>query len=332
MIGLLEEARHRSEYTQILASLYCFTLAVTYVAALYLLVPKKVRKLSRDHAQHIKYRVIASLIASIGAILSYPILFCAKADDSATATFSTLHVMFSTKHSLGCLIHTIILYLGPIVAGLLYVFDEREAALTRARSRGEKKPEASFPKVVFRRTILPTLLSFINPIKPEDRWTSIRNFLVAPWTEEIVFRGCMLSALLGSGMSPAKVVMISPLFFGVAHAHHAWTRLSNGERIQSVLFVTAFQFTYTSLFGAYAAYATFRTGSVFGPFLSHAYCNFMGLPDFNFIYPRHPMYPHRKILLAAFFVGVFGFKWGFSSDRLLPKPAVLPTLIHGDSL
>jgi prenyl protein peptidase len=328
----VEKARHRDGYTEMLAYIYCFGLALAYVAALYLFVPKKVRKLSRDHARHIKFRVFASLVVTSGAVLSYPIFFCAKADDSSSATFAVADVMLSVRHSLGPLAHTIVLYLGPIVAWILIVSDEREAALARSQARGINKPPASFLKVLFRRSFRPTLLTFINPITPEERWKSIRNLIVAPWTEELVFRGCMMSALLGSGMSPMKAALVSPLFFGVAHAHHAWTRVSRGERLQPVLFATAFQLAYTSLFGAYAAHAFYRSGSVTAVTLSHAYCNFMGLPDFNFVQPQHPMYRYRRLLLASFMAGVFGFKWGFSSDRFLPLPAVLASAVYGDRL
>jgi len=241
-----------------------------------------------------------------------------------------MEIMFSFHaHCLGPLILSIVLYLGPIVASLLYTWDEREAAIARVQARGVKKSPAPFLKVLFRTTILPVLLTFINPIAPEERWKSIRNLIVAPWTEELVFRGCMMSALLGSGMSPVKASLVCPLFFGVAHAHHAWTRLSNGERLPPVLFATVFQLAYTSLFGAYAAFAFYRTGSVTAVTLSHAYCNFMGLPDFNFVEPHHPMYRYRLILLASFVTGVFGFKWGCSGDKFLPYPAVLGAAVQG---
>ena len=332
--GLLEKARHRDGYSQQLACLYCFSLSVAYVAAMYLLVPKRVRKLNRNHARHIKFRVLASLVVSTAAMVSYPWLFCAKADDKSGATFSVSDIMLTVdiRRSLGPLAHTIVLYLGPIVEWLLYVSDEREAAIARGQARGVVKPPASFVKVLFRLTFRPTLLTFINPVSPEERWISIRNLIVAPWTEELVFRGCMMSALIGSGMSPVKAGLISPLFFGVAHAHHAWTRVSNGERLPPVLVATAFQLAYTSLFGAYAAFAFYRSGSVTAVTLSHVYCNLMGLPDFNFVQPHHPMYRYRSILLASFVVGVFGFKWGFSSDRFLPFPPVLATAVHGGRL
>lgn len=318
---------HRSNYSRFFAILYCLALASAYVGALYILVPSKVRKLDRDHFRHIQYRIFASLFVSAGAVASYPFLFCASIApvDESTNTFSLSDHVFRPRlrSVVGVLTHTMILYFGSILAGFLQVSDYRNAA----RARGQKT--GTLPEESFRRMINPTLQPFVNPSSPEERWILIRNLIVAPWTEEVVFRGCIVPALLGSGMSPLRVALVSPFCFGVAHVHHAMTRLSKGERLQPVILMTAFQFVYTSLFGSYAAYAFVRTGSVPAVALSHAFCNWMGLPDFNFVQPTHPMYPHRRVLLAAFVFGVFGFKWGFSSGLLLPLPSQLPAAVHG---
>jgi prenyl protein peptidase len=39
-----------------------------------------------------------------------------------------------------------------------------------------------------------------------------------------------------------------------------------------------FQFTYTSLFGFFAAFVFVRTGNVYTCMLAHTFCNWMGLP------------------------------------------------------
>jgi prenyl protein peptidase len=41
-----------------------------------------------------------------------------------------------------------------------------------------------------------------------------------------------------------------------------------------------FQFTYTSLFGFFAAFVYVRTGNVYTCMLAHTFCNWMGLPRF----------------------------------------------------
>jgi hypothetical protein len=69
-------------------------------------------------------------------------------------------------------------------------------------------------------------------VDPDERWGAVRNLVVGPVFEEIVFRGCMLPLLLhsgsgsgdgatsSSGWSMVAVVWGGPLVFGVAHAHH----------------------------------------------------------------------------------------------------------------
>ncbi|XP_032977628.1 CAAX prenyl protease 2 isoform X3 [Rhinolophus ferrumequinum] len=54
------------------------------------------------------------------------------------------------------------------------------------------------------------------------RW--LRNQVIAPLTEELVFRACMLPMLAPcTGLGPA--VFTCPLFFGVAHFHHIFEQL-----------------------------------------------------------------------------------------------------------
>jgi prenyl protein peptidase len=50
----------------------------------------------------------------------------------------------------------------------------------------------------------------------------------APVLEEIVFRGCMIPTLLAARWSPLTVIFTVPLFFGIAHIHHAIISIHNG--------------------------------------------------------------------------------------------------------
>lgn len=94
-------------------------------------------------------------------------------------------------------------------------------------------------------------------------------------------------------------------FRSKAHAHHAWEVYKKGGRtteslIRAVVSAgellstisalaenwipifptsTGFQFTYTTLFGSYAAYLFICTGSIFPSITSHVFCNVMGLPN-----------------------------------------------------
>ncbi|XP_069750113.1 CAAX prenyl protease 2 isoform X4 [Narcine bancroftii] len=89
------------------------------------------------------------------------------------------------------------------------------------------------------------------------RW--MRNQVVAPLTEELVFRACMLPMLVPcTGLS--RAIVTCPLFFGVAHFHHVIELLKFRQGTVMGIFLSAvFQFSYTAVFGAYTAFIFIRT-------------------------------------------------------------------------
>ncbi|KAG0717786.1 CAAX prenyl protease 2 [Chionoecetes opilio] len=64
-----------------------------------------------------------------------------------------------------------------------------------------------------------------------------RNQLVAPFSEEFTFRACMLPILLQC-LTPGKAIFVAPLFFGVAHLHHAVDRLRAGITLPAVILIS----------------------------------------------------------------------------------------------
>ncbi|XP_033612686.1 CAAX prenyl protease 2 isoform X4 [Fukomys damarensis] len=68
------------------------------------------------------------------------------------------------------------------------------------------------------------------------RW--LRNQVIAPLTEELVFRACMLPMLAPcTGLGPA--VFTCPLFFGVAHFHHIIEQLRFSQSSVGSIFLSA---------------------------------------------------------------------------------------------
>ena len=55
----------------------------------------------------------------------------------------------------------------------------------------------------------------------------IRNYIVAPCSEELVFRACTLALLLQC-TEPFRAVFMCPLFFGAAHLHHMLEQIRFG--------------------------------------------------------------------------------------------------------
>ncbi|KAK9808213.1 hypothetical protein WJX73_009523 [Symbiochloris irregularis] len=85
--------------------------------------------------------------------------------------------------------------------------------------------------------------------------TAWRALVVAPVTEEFVFRACMLPLLLMQGHSAVRAVLLTPLFFATAHLHHLRElTLHQGLAWKPALCIVAVQFGVTVLFGWYHAY------------------------------------------------------------------------------
>lgn len=121
-----------------------------------------------------------------------------------------------------------------------------------------------------------------------DSWIGYRNLVIAPASEEWVFRALAIPLFLLAKTSPTRIVFTTPLVFGLAHLHHLaeflQARTQVGRRtpppqawIQGIL-RSMFQFTYTSLFGFFAAFVFLRTGNVWAAIATHSFCNHMGVP------------------------------------------------------
>jgi len=110
----------------------------------------------------------------------------------------------------------------------------------------------------------------------------LRNYFVAPFSEELIFRGVVV-AFLKPYWSPFVTCIWSGLLFGAAHSHHylasKWNFPgSHGINITPAL--ALLQMTYTSIFGTYAASLYLKTQCIATPVLLHTICNLIGLPDF----------------------------------------------------
>jgi prenyl protein peptidase len=329
--ALVQECHHiQPSFGQAFA--YSFGVATAFVASLYLLVPRRVRQLDRDNPVQIKWRSFATATVCVVAILVYPICFCSS---STTTTITTTTGSSVGKEPVlalmglfiprglslwhfwfGPLAHSILLYLGPITLLLLQAKIMVEASSTPTT--------ISYLEAV-RAVLFPTPFRIHSPTETqgqEERWVSWRSKVIAPVVEEIAFRGCILPPLVATALfHPHVVIWIAPLFFGLAHCHHATLMLRQGMPLDRVLQMTAFQFLYTTLFGAYAAHAFLRTGSLPAVILSHSFCNTMGLPSLSFLNDRRSaLYQYRIDLIKAYLLGVAIFVWGFFDTTFLPLP------------
>lgn len=291
---------------------YSLMVSGAFVGSLYVLVPPKIRLLDRDNPRQIRWRVLATTAVCIGSVAAYPYLFCDDMADISAARPASLSTFcsFHLKAIGGVLLHTATLYFGPILQQLLEVHE--------IVKRKSLPGIYAYLRIYYALFIDPILSSIFNPIDPTQRWVCLRNIVVAPFVEEIAFRGCIASSLATTGMKTSVTALIAPLFFGTAHLHHALLKLYERQRLSIVLTQTAFQFAYTWLFGSYATYAFLRTGSIIAVSVSHSFCNGMALPNLVFLRPSSSLHRHRRLLLSAHIIGVVGFAAGFKSSHVFP--------------
>ncbi|KAF8959177.1 hypothetical protein BDZ97DRAFT_1667489 [Flammula alnicola] len=150
----------------------------------------------------------------------------------------------------------------------------------------------------------------------------VRNYWVAPITEEIVFRACVLSIYHLSGASRMRMIFLGPLTFGLAHVHHGYETFHrygrNAAAAKRALITSLFQLAYTTLFGSHASYLFLRTGSILPPITAHIFCNVMGIPEIAWEMQRFPK--RRKAIIAAYITGIIGFvytlgRWTKTTDN-----------------
>ncbi|KAJ7565684.1 hypothetical protein O6H91_02G071100 [Diphasiastrum complanatum] len=188
----------------------CAALAILYVALLYVpsLLPGLPRRTPRDYMLH---RFVSAAVASVIApILAFTILPVRSSQKSGIHLFLKtfgLRTDYVLQASIYSLLLTATLYLGPLtmeISDILHVWKEE----TGIASIGGD-----------------TLASTCSRIFAEAKRLTLdvfawRNYVVAPISEELVFRACMTPILLCGSFSLTLVVFISPTFFSSAHIHH----------------------------------------------------------------------------------------------------------------
>merc|ERR1712232_1323354 len=113
-------------------------------------------------------------------------------------------------------------------------------------------------------------------------WVLMRNYVLAPISEEFVFRSCLVRLWVAASFPMYIIIFVSPFCFALAHTHHFVEHVRKTGRKQTALVQVAFQVFYTSLFGMYSNFLLLRTGSTLAVILVHTFCNHQGFPDVAF--------------------------------------------------
>lgn len=291
--------------------LACFLMGAFYVLSLY--VWSNQYRFNRNASSVIIRRFISVILT---CIVSYIFIgFISERDNTGQPLFKwvglrvDLYVLASVSLSL---ILTTILFAGPIVQYLIGSYASRYSQnmylneLERARINQQQQQQmqqhndndnelnrsntdANESRPVgdgFSYTVLDhfgylfsSRLSLTEMKRNFSDLVFWRNVLVGPFTEEFVFRSCMLP-LLVANLDYKYCIFITPLFFGLAHLHHMLESYKvNNMPLKHLIMQHLFQFAYTYIFGVYSSYLFIRTGNFFASFVSHAFCNVMGFPN-----------------------------------------------------
>ncbi|XP_053133627.1 CAAX prenyl protease 2 isoform X2 [Hemicordylus capensis] len=234
------------------ALLSCLSLACSYVGSLYVWKSH----LPRDHPAVIKRRFTSVLIVSLLSPLFVWIWKEVTGIKPGTPLLALMGFRFEgiLPATLLPLLLTMVLFLGPLIQlsmdcpwdlvdGLQVAFDPRFWVLCLT----------------------------------DMRW--LRNQVIAPFTEELVFRACMLPMLVPcTGLGPA--IFTCPLFFGVAHFHHVIEQLRFRQGSTASIFLSA--------------------GHLIGPVLCHSFCNYVGFPAVGAALEH----PQRLLVVFFYLLGV----------------------------
>ncbi|CCW65039.1 unnamed protein product [Phytomonas sp. EM1] len=243
--------------------------------------------------------------ALIGSLYVYPrdfrFLKVALRDLHTAATDASVYI---DRDSTSTIIKRSISFTGVICGSFLYL---------RSVSKANIGIPDKHPFVVMLQCVGFTAILFLGPIvehlmsygiwsAPEtiNEWLMLfRNIFLCPFGEEIVFRGLFFHIL--RGRTTTQQILLSSILFSLSHAHllvvyaidEYRMALENGEEpkrglermcwlhsLQRFYFHFFFTFVFGILNGFY--YTTVCRGSVFALGATHALCNVVGAPSFQF--------------------------------------------------
>ncbi|XP_059463116.1 CAAX prenyl protease 2 isoform X2 [Corylus avellana] len=263
----------------------CTAMALLYVAILY--APTLILRLPPPPSAKtfMIRRFVCAAVSSILSLLVSGLILSIRSSE-ASILFGVYgiradHIWQAVVFPLSL---TSLMYAGSLVLKILLLVDSRRENANRG---GEGISLQNF------------LASIVSVASNVLAW---RSYVVAPLTEELVFRACMIPLLLCGGFKPYTVIRLCPIFFSLAHLNHLMEFYSkkNYSWIKTSLAV-GLQLGYTVIFGSYASFLLIRTGHLLAPLVAHAFCNFMGLPV---LFSRR-----NGIVSVAFLAGMVGFLW-----------------------
>ncbi|KAI9090744.1 hypothetical protein K1719_028597 [Acacia pycnantha] len=277
-----------------LAMIACMAMALLYVAILY--APTLVLHLPPPSSlnNYMVRRFICAIISSILSLFVSALILPVRTR-AAAYLFTAYGVRADHiwQAAIIPLFLTSLMYAGSIFLKYLLLLD----SWRQYRSSG-----GSLTFNLCKNALLKFLDCFLTTLSNVLAW---RTCIVAPITEELVFRACMVPLLLCGGLKIYSVILLCPIFFSLAHLNHFMEIYSKQNyNIVKASQIIGLQLGYTVIFGSYASFLFIRTGHIIPPVVAHMYCNFMGLPAL--FSPRSGLVSVAAVMgLLAFFYLLF---------------------------
>ncbi|KAL6574987.1 hypothetical protein OROMI_012272 [Orobanche minor] len=246
----------------------CTAMAVFYVAILY--SPTLILRLPPPNSFKsfmIRRFLCAAISSVVSLVICFLILPIRRWDASILLGVYGIRLNHIWQSLVFPLLLTSFMYTGSFTLKLLSML----------QARNEHLSDGGNLSVIYIKSIFLNIIDWI--VSVSSSLSSWRNYVVAPVTEELVFRGCMIPLLLCGGFSTYRLIFLCPVFFSLAHLNHLLELcLQKKCSLLKACQVVGFQLGYTVIFGAYASFLLVRTGHLTAPLVAHIFCNFMGLP------------------------------------------------------
>ncbi|KGU29445.1 prenyl protein peptidase [Candida albicans P57055] len=132
----------------------------------------------------------------------------------------------------------------------------------------------------------------------------IRDYLLAPISEELIYRGLifLINNDANESVDRKNQHVFTPFLFGVAHIHHGIQLYRQNVPTMTIVITTGFQFTYTSMFGKLSEVIYSATDqNLWSCIVLHMICNIFGLPNFSLNSPR---VTHQVVFYSLIVLGI----------------------------
>lgn len=230
--------------------------ALAYVVSIHAFKPPTINGKSRDHVEVIRHRIRRVLVLCVGLVMSVPLVvtvleYGASLSGLGHVYSRLLLVPTSVRAEVGncgyCLGMICALYVGPIL-NLVYEHGPENVARWLCR-----------------------------------QYTSLHGFrdhVFAPVTEELIYRAVIITVMTTTDFDDTRVMVFTPILFGVAHIHHAYELIKHQHmEIKPVMMSAALQMSYTTLFAIIVNYVFMKYHTFWGCVIIHSGCNLMGFPE-----------------------------------------------------